>query len=251
MIYWTKLNRGVVKMKKTFALVIALVMLFALSVPAFAETETRHFTMKVTGNSREVFEGDSKASLTMAGEANAKLFTLLEGSVQDRNGFETMTVDFDFADRHFTVVGESLTTHSGLTYTVSAPETVFMDTPAKLHATGTGDAVITVTDSEGNQIDEYTVTAKDGKLSSVCSKCGGEQGDKPHLLVCGHYSCEDDPDHADCTEHIHTWALCWEAAHWNGKQSYPFYRCSICGAEMNYDILPPVYYNPWAVEEKN
>ena len=233
-------------MKKFFAAFLAVIMLFALTVPAFAESETRHFNMVITPETREVFENGEKTTQSTAGFAIAKLFTLLETSVQSREGYKSMNIDLDYADRFFTVVGQNLTTNLDMTYTTSDPNIVFIDNPERFHATGDGEAVITVTDKDGNTFDEYTVTAEGGVLSSVCSKCGEEQGGMPHLLVCGHYICEDNPDHADCTEHIHKWALCWEAAHWNNEQSYPFYRCSVCGAEKNYDILPPVYYNPWA-----
>ena len=259
-------------MKKLAAVLFAIVMIFSLAVPAFADSaeSVHHYTMKISGASKEVYEGQEKTNVTVAGYINAQLYKLLDTDMLDRSLFDTMTVEFDYSNRSYTAVKETLIGKNGFTYASSNPSAVFIDSPTRYHASGLGESVITVTDHTGAALDEFTVTVGGGEkthvLNAYCSKCGNDMGTVPHLMVCGHFSCQDGAeghgygkcgiaghfncdgkDHGTCTnclgplcvgehgegicQHVHNWAIAWGwgviGCDWT---QYPYYYCTTCGA---------------------
>lgn len=272
-----------ISMKKLAALLLALVMLFALALPAFADSveSVHHYTMKISGTVKDVYEGQEKTNVTVAGYVNAQLYKLLDTDMLDRSLFDTMTVEFDYADRTYTAVQETLIGKNGFTYTSSNPSAVFIDSPTRYHASGLGESVISVTDHTGAAIDEFTVTVGGGEnsrvLNAYCSKCGKDMGTVPHLMVCGHFSCQDGAeghgygkcgiaghfncdgkDHGICSnclaplcvgehgvgvcQHVHNWAVNWAWGVINGSWTqYPYYYCASCGAST---YIAPLW-NQW------
>ena len=270
-------------MKKLAALLLALVMLFALALPAFADSveSVHHYTMKISGTVKDVYEGQEKTNVTVAGYVNAQLYKLLDTDMLDRSLFDTMTVEFDYADRTYTAVQETLIGKNGFTYTSSNPSAVFIDSPTRYHASGLGESVISVTDHTGAAIDEFTVTVGGGEnsrvLNAYCSKCGKDMGTVPHLMVCGHFSCQDGAeghgygkcgiaghfncdgkDHGICSnclaplcvgehgvgvcQHVHNWVVNWAWGVINGSWTqYPYYYCASCGAST---YIAPLW-NQW------
>ena len=275
-------------MKKFAALFLALAMMFILAVPAFADSaeSVHHYTMVITGNSKETYEGQEKTSVTMAGNLNTQLYKLLDTDMQDRSLFDTMTVEFDYANRSFTAAKESLVGKNGFTYVSSNPAAVFIDAPTRYHASGLGQSQITVTNAQGEEVDSFTVNVGGGKntkvLTAACSKCGADMGTVPHLLVCGHFSCQDGAaghgyaecgiaghfkcdgkEHGTCTnclkplcegehgegicEHVHSWVMgwTWGVVGWQWTQC-PYYVCSTCGATTYAaPVWPYPYPCPW------
>ena len=275
-------------MKKLAALLLALVMLFALALPAFADSaeSVHHYTMKISGTVKDVYEGQEKTNVTVAGYVNAQLYKLLDTDMLDRSLFDTMTVEFDYADRTYTAVQETLIGKNGFTYTSSNPSAVFIDSPTRYHASGLGESVISVTDHTGAAIDEFTVTVGGGEnsrvLNAYCSKCGKDMGTVPHLMVCGHFSCQDGTeghgygkcgiaghfncdgkDHGICSnclaplcvgehgvgvcQHVHNWVVNWAWGVINGSWTqYPYYYCASCGASTYIAPLWNQWYTcPW------
>lgn len=272
-----------ISMKKLAALLLALVMLFALALPAFADSveSVHHYTMKISGTVKDVYEGQEKTNVTVAGYVNAQLYKLLDTDMLDRSLFDTMTVEFDYADRTYTAVQETLIGKNGFTYTSSNPSAVFIDSPTRYHASGLGESVISVTDHTGAAIDEFTVTVGGGEnsrvLNAYCSKCGKDMGTVPHLMVCGHFSCQDGAeghgygkcgiaghfncdgkDHGICSnclaplcvgehgvgvcQHVHNWVVNWAWGVINGSWTqYPYYYCASCGAST---YIAPLW-NQW------
>lgn len=272
-----------ISMKKLAALLLAVVMLFALTLPAFADSaeSVHHYTMKISGTAKDVYEGQEKTNVTVAGYVNAQLYKLLDTDMLDRSLFDTMTVEFDYADRTYTAVKETLIGKNGFTYTSSNPSAVFIDSPTRYHASGLGESVISVTDHAGAAIDEFTVTVGGGEnsrvLNAYCSKCGKDMGTVPHLMVCGHFSCQDGAeghgygkcgiaghfncdgkDHGICSnclaplcvgehgvgvcQHVHNWVVNWAWGVINGSWTqYPYYYCASCGAST---YIAPLW-NQW------
>lgn len=273
-------------MKKTAAFLLAVIMMLTLAVPVFADGSVHHYTMVITRTTKETYEGQEKTNVTTAGNLNAQLYKLLDTDMQDRSLFDTMTVDFDYSDRTYTATAETLVGKNGFTYTSSNPAAVFLDSPTKYHASGLGESQITVTNANGEVVDSFTVTvggAGSAKvLSAKCSKCGGEMGSIPHLMVCGHFSCQDGAeghgygqcgitghfncdgrDHGTCSnclqplcegehgvgvcQHVHSWVMGWT---W-GVVDYrwvqcPYYTCSTCGETTTIaPVWPYPYPCPW------
>jgi len=268
-------------MKKIAAILLALVMMLALTVPVFADSTVHHYTMVIDRTTKETYEGTEKTSATMAGNLNAQLYKLLDTNMQDRSLFDTMVVEFDYADRTYTATSETLVGKNGFTYVSSNPMAVFIDSPTKYHASGFGESVITVTDASGAVVDTFTVTvggAGNTKvLKAICSKCGADMGTVPHLMVCGHFSCQDGAlghgyaecgiaghfkcdgkEHGTCTnclghlcegehgigicQHVHSWVVCYGwGVFGNEWKQYPYYYCTTCG-ETTY--VAPVWTEP-------
>ena len=268
-------------MKKITAFLLAFIMMAALAVPVIADGSVHHYTMVIDRSTKETYEGQEKTSVTIAGQLNAQLYKLLDTDMQDRSLFDTMTVEFDYADRAYTATGESLVGKNGFTYTTSDPEVVFIDSPTKYHASGFGEAQITVINANGEVADSFTVTVGGAGstkvLSAVCSKCGADMGSVPHLMACGHFSCQDGAgshgygqcgitghfscdgrDHGTCSnclrplcegehgegvcEHVHSWVMGWTwgtvCCRW---VQCPYFTCSTCGATTT---VAPVWQFP-------
>ena len=178
----------------SFLLVFAVL----LCIAAFASAESgAGLTLELTPQGRAVrdINGD-KVNGAVADKAFERLYTLAETGKLSSDGVKCSEFEV-FADENGEVSfgGQILTADDGTVYSSSNAEAVIFVKPNSFRSCGAGEAVLTVSDAEGNEICASTakVTAMSSGVNLVinpCPQCGGNQADRLHALSCGHFSCQ-------------------------------------------------------------
>ena len=183
-------------MKRFIAFLLTAVMLFALSVCAFAAEA--QYTLHMDRNGKTLLDADGNAvSGAVKDKAVAEFYSLMNGVNINWMDFNYDEFEVKVDDSGNVALGkQTLSLLDGTFRTSSDAEVGLFVKPDRYQASGEGEVTFAVVGFDGTEVGSATaVTELDGNGSLVfnclCENCDENQGDHLHMMICGHYYCEE------------------------------------------------------------
>lgn len=206
-------------MKRFIAFLLTAVMLFALSVCAFAAEA--QYTLHMDRNGKTLLDADGNAvSGAVKDKAVAEFYSLMNGVNINWMDFNYDEFEVKVDDSGNVALGkQTLSLLDGTFRTSSDAEVGLFVKPDRYQASGDGEVTFAVVDFDGTEIGSADATTEFDDcgrrvFNCLCINCEENQDDNLHMMVCGHYSCEagdvghkagecGTPGHMNCDGNCH------------------------------------------------
>ena len=185
-------------MKRLVSVLLAAVMLFAVTAEAFSDAAvSQNYTLYMDRNGKVVKDaGGARVSGKLQEKIFQKFYKLMQNVPVNWDKFDYAEYEVTVGDDGSVTFGkQTMGTVDGSSVVSDNAEIVIFETPKSFHAASSGETTITHFDFYGKELGASQVTVKAIStgariISNICPKCGVDQGIGFHLMACGHYSCE-------------------------------------------------------------
>jgi len=185
-------------MRRTIAFIMTVVMLLSLSVCVFAENAAQ-YTLHMDRNGKTLLDADGKA---VNGAIKEKAVTEF---YRVMNGVAVNWVNFNYdefevivdADGEVKLGKQTLSLLDGTFRTSSNAEVGVYVTPCKYQVVSEGEVTFAVVGFDGTVVGSGTAKTVYDEITGsfvfecICPNCDDNQPDNLHMMICGHYACEE------------------------------------------------------------
>ena len=183
-------------MKRIIAFVMTAAMLLCLSVCAFAEDA--QYTLRLDRNGKTLLDAGGKAvSGELRDKAVAAYFRVLNGTPINWANFNYQDFEvFVDGDGNVTLGKQTVSLLDGSFRTSSNAEVGLYVTPNYYQASGEGEVTFKILSFDGSEIGSATAVTELDEFGNrvfdcLCENCDENQSDHLHMMICGHYYCEE------------------------------------------------------------
>lgn len=263
-------------MRRTISLILTVFLLLSLSVCAFAEAQ---YTLHMDRNGKTLLDADGKpVSGAVKDAAVTEFYGLMQGTPVNWMNYNYM--EFEVAaddDGNVSLGKQTVSLQDGTFRTSSNAEVAMYIKPDEYRGCGLGEVTFAVVGFDGQEVGSSEATTEYDEygrilIKSICPNCDENQDTDLHMMICGHYYCEEGavghgggacgtPGHMNCDggchdictnclkplcsglhgvgvcEHVHKWIIAGRF----GEVKWAY--CETCG-EMKYNEAPLITLVP-------
>ena len=186
-------------MRRFIAFIMTAVMLLCLSVCVFADDgQESQYTLHMDRNGKTLLDADGNSVNGIVREkAIAEFYRIMRG-------IPVNWVEFNYTELEVNVDGEENVTLGKQTFslldgtfrTSSNAEVGLYVLPDKYLASGDGEVTFTIVGFDGTEVGSVTAVTELDEYGNYafncpCRNCDENQDNCPHIMICGHYVCEE------------------------------------------------------------